>query len=133
MKRLECVYLIDDNDDENYLHKRALEKSNIVDHVKIFLNAKDALDSLQSVESENYIKPDLIFLDINMPIMNGFEFLDEYAKLDKKIRADNLMVLLTTSLNPNDKTRVEKNGYVTGYANKLLTEEVIQGIVQKHF
>src|SRR5690349_10546394 len=100
-KKLNCVMLIDDNEDDNFFHKIVLKETGIAEYIKVAESGFEALDFLKQ---ENKI-PELIFLDINMPKMNGWEFLEEYRKLNDEQKARVIIIMLTTSLNPADRKK----------------------------
>ena len=83
-KKLNCVLLIDDDDSTNFLHKLILQKSEISETIKVVNSAEKGLEYLNS-NDENTPRPDIIFLDLNMPRMNGWEFVEEYKKLENDI------------------------------------------------
>lgn len=132
MKKLDCIVLIDDDKMTNYLNQRIISKSGLVDHLLIFKNGKEGLEYLQNPNAPDYISPNLIFLDINMPVMNGFEFLEEYNKLEESLRADKLMVMLTTSLLTKDIDSA-KEYEVSEFINKPLDEEKLSAIIEKYY
>src|SRR5688500_10558534 len=101
-KKIKCIMLIDDNADDNFYHERVIKKSHSAEIVIAEVSASAALDHLKHQENT---KPDLIFLDINMPGMNGWEFLTEYNKLDKHLQSHAIVVMLTTSENPDDQLK----------------------------
>src|SRR6476646_5150062 len=103
--RVKCIMLVDDNADDNFYHERVIRKSNVADNVISKQTGIDALDYLRSKKENDNMHPNLIFLDINMPGMNGWEFLEEYNKLDAKFQSQALVVMLTTSGNPDDKDK----------------------------
>lgn len=133
MKKLNCVLLVDDDSINNFINERLIRKANISEEVQVVLNGKEALDYLKR-RSEAYNKrsPDLILLDINMPVMDGFEFLEAFKKLDLKDKKSIVIVMLTTSTNPNDTQRLN-NSEVVGYINKPLTVKKLMDIVEAHF
>ena len=137
-KKLNCVLLVDDNESDNFLHKRVLEKADITDHIEIAMNGKEALEFLSSKEKcgksgNSYSQPELIFLDINMPVMDAWEFLEEYNKLDVNQKGNIVFIMLTTSLNPADKTKAEKLLEGGCFYYKPLTLQVIADIMQQRF
>ncbi len=137
-KRLNCVLLVDDNESDNFIHKRVLEKSGIANNIAIALNGKEALEFLtakiQNGQFEgSYTQPELIFLDINMPIMDGWEFLEEYHKLDIAQKGKVVFIMLTTSLNPSDRVKAETLLESGCFHFKPLTIEMINGIMERRF
>ena len=128
MVQLESVLLVDDDKITNFLNQRLIEKLSVTKSVKVVCNGKEALEYFQKNSS---ILPDLILLDINMPVMDGFEFVDNFKTLglDKKI----VIVMLTTSSNEKDIERIAKNNLVSGYINKPLTNEKLTDTLTKYF
>lgn len=136
MKKLNCILLVDDNPADNEFHKIIIKDSQVCNQVKIATNGRNALDYIIKSgdgNSEDYPKPDLIFLDINMPGMNGFEFLDEYHKLDGNLKSKIVIIMLSTSLNPDDAERAKRIQEVTEFMNKPLMVETLKEMVDKYF
>lgn len=123
--------VIDDNDVDLYISKRVMEKSSFAEEVLLMDSAKEALAYLDTHAENADELPALIFLDINMPEMNGFEFLDEYVKLADRIKRKCIIMMLTTSVHPQDKARVDGNPYVSRYLNKPLNEERLRSLNQE--
>lgn len=126
--RLKTIMLIDDEDVDNMIHARLIRRAGIAAKIEVFNYARDALAYLNTAEPGSV---DLIFLDINMPGMNGFEFLDAYGALSAEHRATAVIMMLTTSLNPKDVSRAEKTGMLGGYLNKPLTEEMLRQVMSE--
>lgn len=122
--------LIDDDDDDNYFHQIVINKMNITEHIEIALNGEEALIFLKK---ENQTHPDIIFLDINMPKMNGWEFMEVYQELRADQKAKVVVVMITTSENPEDKKRAEQFPEIIGFNSKPLTEEILNGILERYF
>lgn len=131
-KRLKCVMLVDDDPNDNFIHERVIKKSNRVEKVVVKLTADDALESLKHSATNGDCHPDVIFLDINMPGMNGWEFLDEYNRLDKELQSKVVIVMLTTSQNPEDAERANKHHVPIDYRTKPLTHEMLQEVIAKY-
>ncbi|WP_108803861.1 response regulator [Aquimarina sp. Aq107] len=132
-KSVTCVLLIDDDKATNFFNERVVTKHNSFDNVNTVQSGKAALEYLSKVENKEVIKPDLIFLDINMPAMNGWEFLIEFAKLNKTITEGIKVILLSTSSNPDDVNESIKNHSVDDFINKPLSLDLLDNVIQKHF
>lgn len=136
--KINLVLLIDDNEDDNFFHRRAMEKAGRVELIDVCLDGSDALDYLRNmgkyeIRGQDYPRPDLIFLDINMPRTNGWEFLDKYALLDARFIGGPIIVMLTTSLNPDDRQRAEGCELVSEFMTKPLKQQTFLEILDKHF
>jgi len=137
MKKINCILLIDDSSADNEFHTIKIRKAQVCNHIQVAVDGLKALSYIiksgEQSQSESFPKPDLIFLDINMPGMNGFEFLEEYKKLDEKLKSKVVIIMLTTSLNPDDQKRAMDNKDVTEFQNKPLSVEILQETVEKYF
>ena len=129
-RKLDCILLIDDDEEDCFFHQIVIEKMDITNSIATAGNGEEALAYLQK---ENQVIPELIFLDINMPRMNGWEFLEQYKHLDPKRKARITIMMLTTSVNPADVKRAEQFEDVTGYRCKPLSVEMLSEILEKHF
>ena len=116
---------IDDNSVDQMLYKRVIGRSGIVGNVIAYRSAEEALDYLKSEEREEI---DVILLDINMPNMTGFEFLEHAARELGNDYSRLVVIMLTTSLDPKDKMRAEQYEVVRAYLNKPLSIEDLQSI-----
>lgn len=134
--QLNCILVIDDDEPTNFFTQMILEECNCARHIKVVQSGPEALAYLAKSEQaekqgDGYPSPDLIFLDINMPAMNGWEFLEEYKKMDMASRI--IIVMLTTSLFPEDRLKAESIQDISGFENKPLTGEKIKSILAKYF
>lgn len=122
--KVDKVMVIDDDDINNFLCEKVLKSAKVTDNVVSFLNARDALDDLlDSLESKSNDLPELILLDINMPVMNGWEFLDILEpRLQEKNKRINVAIL-SSSVYQKDKEKAEKYDAVVDYISKPLTIE----------
>jgi CheY-like chemotaxis protein len=134
--QLNCILLIDDDEPTNFLNKMTLEQAGCARHIQIAQSGQEALDYLRGCgpgETSLSPRPDMIFLDINMPAMNGWEFLDEYRTLPSAQKADIVLIMLTTSLNPDDELKTRAIPEVAGFENKPLNQERLQVLLGKYF
>jgi CheY-like chemotaxis protein len=101
--------------------------------VLIAYNGKEALELIHNA-CESALCPELILLDINMPVMNGFEFLKAYQGLEFPHKQSVVIVMLTTSLNPQDMEQIDELPLkIKGNLNKPLTEEMVRNLLHTHF
>jgi CheY-like chemotaxis protein len=137
-KKLNCLLLIDDDTATNYLNSKIVKQVDCADYIKVATSGQQALDYLSNsgtyaVNGDVYPRPDLIFLDLNMPAMNGWEFLERYRQLPDTQKGRIIMVMLTTSLNPEDQTKAHKTSEIKGFMNKPLTREMLVSILENSF
>jgi CheY-like chemotaxis protein len=127
-KKFHAVMLVDDNEIDNLINQKMIEASNIAENIFVHSGAKSAIEFLKNIEKlakgpVSLYLPEIIFLDIDMPLMDGFQFLDEFDKLSESVKTHCKVVMLTSSLNPQDMNKAKKNQFVLKYINKPLTQE----------
>lgn len=139
MRKLRGILLIDDDETNNFLNERILKKLDIAQNIRVFQHGKQAYDYLMTVASghydeanADYFRPELLFLDINMPVMDGFEFMELFQKMDPDFRKGMKVVILTTSAHERD-TEMAKRFQIAEYLNKPLTMTKIMEIIERHF
>lgn len=132
-KKLNCVLLIDDDEPTNFVNQLVIDEAGYVEKIVTAESGQEALDYIASVVSKPEAQPDLIFLDINMPAMNGWEFLDRYKLVCETLRGVHVVIMLTSSLNPDDRKRANEISKVDDFICKPLTSESLENIMQKHF
>jgi len=125
--------LIDDHHPTNVLHRLVLENCGLVKTIIFFDNASDALIYLNEPFTKENPKPNFIFLDINMPGLNGWEFLDSYKKLPDEKKSETALLMLSTSSHPEDLERAENDPHVKEFIRKPLTEERVWKVVNTYF
>lgn len=128
-KKFKSILLIDDNAADNRYNQIILEEMDIADKVDI---AQTGNEALQMLESNDQSQPDLILLDINMPKMNGWEFLEAYKKLNTDVHNKQAVVILTTSMNPDDKAKADSIPGVAEFNTKPLTPEMLNHIFERY-
>lgn len=132
-KKYHAVMLVDDNEIDNLINQKMIESSNITENIFVHSGAKSAIEFLKNIEKlaqgpVSLYLPEIIFLDIDMPLMDGFQFLDEFEKLSDSIKKHCKIVMLTSSLNPQDMNKAKKNQHVLKYINKPLTQDNLKKI-----
>jgi CheY-like chemotaxis protein len=126
--KFDRVLLIDDNDIDNFINERMITTNYFSSQVVVKNSGEAALKYLiENAENENFL-PQLIFLDLNMPVMDGFAFLAEFEKLPQKIRNNSKVVVLSSSISPEDIDRASTNAFVVKYINKPLNEKYLSAI-----
>ncbi|MRH98920.1 response regulator [Kriegella sp. EG-1] len=131
MNRPLNICLIDDDDIHLYTLKRALNEIELPKIVTTFSDGEEAINYIQDNIDNNDSLPDIILLDINMPIMDGFDFIETYLKLhiDKKIS----IYMLSSSVNPNDIKRAKEISIISDYIIKPIKDETLEQILHsKH-
>src|SRR5476649_1859916 len=115
--------LIDDNYIDNFVTRKILEGSKFAETIIVVRTATEAITAL----ANGTVKPDVIFVDVRMPMMGGFEFLEEYAKID--IDKENIKIyMLSSSLDPTDMKKSIDNKYITQFIHKPLTQKAIEDL-----
>ena len=131
MKKLN-ILLVEDDRATNFINKYVIEKEDCTKHIQVSENGLEALEFLKLGIKDSHLLPDLILLDINMPIINGWEFLEAYKKLnfDNKII---IIIMLSSSVNPDDRNKAETIKEVSDFLNKPLNKSNFNRVLQEYF
>jgi CheY-like chemotaxis protein len=121
MAAFKSVLLVDDSRATNFMHRELIREADFAERIDVALDGEEALDFLRSGSDSEYFPPSVIFLDINMPKMDGFEFLEACKSLPEGQRGSLVIVMLTTSLDPGDRTRAMATGMVRDFHHKPLS------------
>jgi len=127
-RKFRSVMLIDDNEIDNLINQKMIEAAAVAENIYTHTGAKSAIEFLRNMEKlqlADQVLPDIIFLDIDMPLMDGFQFLDEFEKLGNPAKKKCAIIMLTSSINPQDFSRSKKYPNVKRYLNKPLSHESI--------
>ncbi|MBD2721560.1 response regulator [Hymenobacter armeniacus] len=131
---LNHIVLVDDNETTSFLNNRLLGRLAVADHVSTFSRADEAFEQLwgSAQDGNSTPAPDLVFVDLKMPGVSGFEFLELYNALPQPVQDKTVMAVLTTSMHGADTARVAKYPNVE-YLTKPLTEEKMLKLLEKRF
>jgi len=122
--RYKTCLLIDDNYIDNFVTSKILESGNYAENIVILQSPEDAIESLRT----GIVKPDIIFLDVRMPNMSGFEFLEVYDEIDIENKKDIKIFMLSSSLDPTDIKKALVNKYVTQFISKPVTHKALEDL-----
>ena len=130
---LNHIVLVDDNETTSFLNNRLLGRLAVADQVSTFSRADEAFEQFWGAEqSDAAAAPDLMFVDLKMPGMSGFDFLALYNTLPQPVQDKTVMAVLTTSMHGADTARVAQYPNVE-YLTKPLTEEKMRKLLEKRF
>jgi CheY-like chemotaxis protein len=131
MTKIACTLLVDDDETTNYLHEMLFKRLEATEQLLVARNGLEAL-ALINQNCPGKGCPNLILLDIKMPVMDGFEFLEAYKQLDFEQKQSVVIIMLTTSLNPSDVKKAQQAN-ITRLVNKPLNKKILQEIIEQHF
>lgn len=125
MSKLNKVIIVDDEPTSLFICRKTLELSNVFTQIQTFESPVEALDYLKNVYSNNLVEeiPSLILVDINMPIMNGWEFIEEFKKLPEEKTKNTIINILSSSDSEQDIKKAAGIDKITDYISKPLTVE----------
>lgn len=134
MAEIKKALIIDDDEVNNFICVRQIRAAKFAEDAEFMVSAQEALDSLrEAAASAPESLPDVIFLDINMPMMNAWEFLEEYTALADKFDKNVKLFILSSSVYRKDQTKALQHKVVVDYLYKPLTKELLNKVKEKHF
>ena len=129
-KTIDRVMLVDDNDTDNFISKRIIEITGFAEEVEVKNSGKSALEYLEDNKDDHGGLPGIIFLDINMPIVDGFVFLYEFEKFNEYVKNKCKVIILSSSDNKRDIDKIINNDHVIKFITKPLTETALRDILE---
>ena len=123
MKKINSVCIVDDDDVYQFTVKYEIERTDLVGDIKSFSDGEQAIQFLKQVAHSPALLPDILFLDINMPIMDGWDFLEEFAQLNPSLDKKVTIYMVSSSINQKDIDRAKKINEVTDYLVKPVTRD----------
>ena len=128
-KEFHCIMLVDDDEISNFISEKIIKNLGLSSNLKVVTNGRQALQFVKDHAITEMPCPDFILLDINMPVMDGFQFLEEFGKMKIPGNENIKIVILTSSSNPMDVASAEKFK-ISGYINKPLSKEKLQAVLE---
>ncbi len=130
--KYQSVMLVDDNEIDNIINQKMIEATAFAEKIYVFGGSMSALDFLKNLDKANGISqeniPSLLFLDINMPMLDGFQFLDEFNKLSKNLKSQIKILMLSSSISERDLNRASDSPFIVQYVNKPLSIPTLKEI-----
>lgn len=130
MRPIKTLTLIDDDDVFVFLTKKIIEQTNLVDLIKVFGNGLDAINFLKENKNNVDALPEVILLDLSMPIMDGWQFLEEYTMLNPYVGKKITIYICSSSISPADVARAKSISAVSDYIVKPITKEKLIEVVK---
>lgn len=129
MSKAVVICIVDDDDVYQYTVTRALKSDSLAKKILVFSDGEEALDFLTDNIANKPILPDVIFLDVNMPIMDGWQFLEEYVKIKPRVGKQITIYMVTSSVDPVDVERAKKITEISDYLVKPIQPDQIRELV----
>lgn len=130
MKPLRSIFIVDDDPIHQQITEIMLHRLSISETVSRFSDAQDALDHIREHMHDLLSLPDIILLDLNMPVMDGWEFLEAFDTVRTRLPRHIKVYVLTSSIDEKDRERVNRFSFVEGYLTKPLSKEIILRLAQ---
>lgn len=122
-EKIDTLCLVDDDYVFRFLTCKVIEGTSLVKNIQVFSNGLEAINFLKSVRETPEEQPDVILLDLTMPIMDGWGFLDEFTQLKPGLEKKITLYIVSSSIDPDDIERSKKISAVTDFIIKPITRE----------
>ncbi len=131
MTQIKNLALVDDDDVFVFLTKKTIEQTKLVDLIKVFGNGLDAINFLKENKNNVAVLPEIILLDLSMPIMNGWQFLEEFTKINPSLGKKITIYICSSSISQDDITRAKSINEVSDYIIKPITKDKLIDLIEK--
>ncbi|MGB3142996.1 MAG: response regulator [Maribacter sp.] len=129
MKKVNTCCIIDDDPIFIYGTKRIMKEVDFAENILVYNNGEEAIEGISQISEAEEKLPEVIFLDLNMPIMNGWEFLEEFEKLPNPNLKKTIIYIISSSVDPRDLERVKNYRQVNNYILKPITPNDLETII----
>ncbi|MES2618675.1 MAG: response regulator [Bacteroidota bacterium] len=123
MQTIDTLYIIDDDETYQFIAKRTIEQTTLVNTIKVFSTGLEAITFLKSAIDQPELLPEIILLDLTMPVMDGWGFLENYLLLKPRVGKTIYIYIVSSSINPSDVIKARNISEVTDYVVKPVTKE----------
>lgn len=130
MAKINLTCIIDDDEIFVYAMKKLIHLKNLSHEMIIFDQVEEAIGYLRANHAKAELLPDVILLDINLPILDGWDFLDEYQELNLQMAKSPRIYMLSSSANPVDQKRAESYPAIANYYTKPLSKEAFKAVFE---
>ena len=130
MNRIKTCCIIDDDPIFIYGTKRMMKETDFCESIVVYNNGKDALIGLRESYEITHKLPQVIFLDLNMPIMNGWEFLDEFIRMPSDSLDTTVIYVISSSVDPRDIEKVKEYELISSYILKPITPNDLKTVLK---
>jgi len=129
MKKVNSTCIIDDDPIFIYGTKRIMKESNFANEILVYNNGQDAIDGLLEISNQDKELPDIIFLDLNMPLMTGWEFLEAFVKIPMQKREKVVIYIVSSSVDPRDLQKVQDYNIIHKYILKPVSPQDLESVL----
>jgi CheY-like chemotaxis protein len=132
MNKVGLVWVVDDDKLYQFTMQKTVDKTYLVDKFASFLDGKMAIDALTTYQNDPAQIPDIIFLDINMPVMDGWEFLTKYLQMKPSLAKLSMIYVVSSSIDTSDKAKARNIEGIADILVKPISKERFADLLQKH-
>lgn len=131
MKQIKTACIIDDDDIFRFILKKHIENQNLAEVILMFENGEQAIQHFLEFAGDAEKLPDVVFLDINMPVMNGWDFVTAYHNVRRKLAKDATIFMISSSVDDRDVSRAKHTEVIADYLTKPLDKELVHQLISK--
>ncbi len=130
MKKIQSTCIIDDDPIFIYGTRRIMKEVDFCDNILVFNNGQDAMEGLKELTTKGEDLPEVLFLDLNMPVMDGWEFLEDFVKIPNLNGKKVIIYIISSSIDPRDLERIRNYKVVNNYILKPLSPQDLENVLK---